>query len=446
VRSAALLGLDEGRQIVTRLALIALLVVPLGAVANNPDGVFDKEIILGSPAAYRGQAAGLGTEQLIGSLVYFEHINQRGGVHGRKIKVIAYDDDYNPKPTVTAALRLLEKDKVFALFDSVGTPTIVELLPVLKRFEGAGAVLFGNFTGAQPQREPPYDKIVFNVRASYRQEVATAVDFFVDKLGCTKVCGYWQNDAYGWSGRDGTLRRLKARSMQLVKDTTYERGSLFDADYSKQVTSLKDAGCQCVVMVGAYQGCGGMIRQAREAGWYVPMHNVSFVGPTQMLKLLREHEKQTGKTITDNLINTQVVPNFSDTSYPIVKEYRELRAKHPALTLPTTFKDCCGPKPETWSVADYSFGQLEGFINAKLFVEILQKAGRDVTREKFKTVANSYAADLGGFKGKYGTDASLPDKPANQFANQVYVTYVKPGATDWLTTADWGQVLSRRSK
>jgi ABC-type branched-subunit amino acid transport system substrate-binding protein len=432
---------------------MALLMVPLSAVADNRDGISDKEIILGSPAAYRGQAAGLGTEQLIGSLVYFEHINQRGGVHGRKIRLIAYDDDYNPKPSVTAALRLLEKDKVFALFDSVGTPTIVEMLPVLKRYEGAGAFLFGNFTGAQPQREPPYDKIVFNVRASYRQEAATAVDFFVDKLGCTKVCGYWQNDAYGWSGRDGTLRRLKARGMQLVKDTTYERGSLFDADYSRQVASLKMAGCQCLVMVGAYQGCGGMIRQSRESGWYVPMHNVSFVGPTQMLKLLREYEKQSGRTITDNLVNTQVVPNFTDTSYPIVKEYRELRAKNLALAPPDTFKDCCGPKAETWTAAEYSFGQLEGFINAKLLIEILQKVGRDLTREKFKAVASSYSADLGGFKGRYGADASLPDKPANQFGNQVYVTYVKPGAADWLTASDSeppsqivGQVLSRRSK
>jgi len=428
-----------------RSALIVLLAAPLAALADNTDGISEKEILLGSPAAYRGQAAGLGTEQLIGSLVYFEQINHLGGVHGRKIRVVAYDDDYNPKPTVTAALRLLERDKVFALFDSVGTPTIVELLPVLKRFEGQGAFLFGNFTGAQPQREPPYDKIVFNVRASYRQEVATAVDFFVDKLGCTKVCGYWQNDAYGWSGRDGTLRRLKARGMQLVKDTTYERGSLFDADYSKQVEPLKAAGCQCVVMVGAYQGCGGMIRQARQAGWYVPMDNVSFVGSTQMLKLLREREKQSGKTLTDNLINTQVVPNFTDTSYAVVREFRELRAKHSSLALPPTFKDCCGPKPETWNVADYSFGQLEGFINAKLFVEVLQKVGRDLTREKFKATAGAFASDLGGFKGKYGADGN-PDKPGNQFANQVYVTYVKPGSDEWLSVTDWGQVLSHPLK
>ncbi len=430
----------------TRCALIAAIAVSLTASADNTDGISPKEILLGSPAAYRGQAAGLGTEQLIGSLVYFEQVNQQGGVHGRKIRVIAYDDDYNPKPTVTATLRLLEKDKVFALFDSVGTPTIVELLPALKRFESAGAFLFGNFTGAQPQREPPYDKIVFNVRASYRQEVATAIDFFVDKLGCTNVCGYWQNDAYGWSGRDGAIRRLKARGMQLAKDTTYERGALFDADYSRQVSALKASNCGCVVMVGAYQGCGGMIRQARESGWYVPMHNVSFVGATQMLKLLREHEQKTHKVITDNLINTQVVPNFTDTSYAVVKDYRELRARYPAVALPETYKECCGPKAETWSAADYSFGQLEGFINAKLFVDILQKAGRDLTREKFKAVAAGHATDLGGFKGRYGLDAAAPEKPANQFANQVYVTYVKPGTPEWLTAVDWGQVLSHAAK
>ncbi len=430
----------------TRVALIAAMSAALTAVADNTDGISSNEILLGSPAAYRGQAAGLGAEQLIGSLVYFEHINQQGGVHGRKIRVIAYDDDYNPKPTVTAALRLLEKDKVFALFDSVGTPTIVELLPALKRFEGSGAFLFGNFSGAQPQREAPYDKIVFNIRASYRQEVATAIDFFVDKLSCTNVCGFWQNDAYGWSGRDGAIRRLKSRGMKLGKDTTYERGALFEADYSKQVGALRAANCGCVVMVGAYQGCGGMIRQARDSGWYVPMHNVSFVGATQMLKLLKAHEQATGKVITDNLITTQVVPNFTDTSFAVVREYRDLRGRHSSVALPASFKECCGPKQETWSPADYSFGQLEGFINAKLFVDILQKTGRDLTREKFKSIATNYAADLGGLKGKFGPDASSPEKPANQFANQVYVTYVRPGAPQWLTATDWGKVLSHAGK
>jgi len=430
----------------TRVALIAAMSAALTATADNTDGISSNEILLGSPAAYRGQAAGLGTEQLIGSLVYFEQINRQGGVHGRKVRVIAYDDDYNPKPTVTATLRLVEKDKVFALFDSVGTPTIVELLPVLKRFEGSGAFLFGNFSGAQPQREAPYDKIVFNVRSSYRQEVATAVDFFVDKLGCTNVCGFWQNDAYGWSGRDGAIRRLKSRGMKLAKDTTYERGALFEADYSKQVGALKAANCGCLVMVGAYQGCGGLIRQARDSGWYVPMHNVSFVGATQMLKLLKEHEQANRKVITDNLITTQVVPNFTDTSFSVVREYRELRARSPSIALPESFKECCGPKPETWNAADYSFGQLEGFINAKLFVDILQKTGRDLTREKFKSVAANYAADLGGFKGRFGLDPSSPEKPANQFANQVYVTYVKPGAPQWLTATDWSQVLSHAGK
>lgn len=411
------------------------------AGAQTRDGVTDSEIVLGSPGAYRGASAGLGTEQLIGSLVYFEHVNAQGGVHGRKIKVIAYDDDYNPKPAVKAALQLLEKDKVFALFDAVGTPTIVEMLPAVKRFEGQGAFLFGAFSGAMTQREPPFEKIAFNLRASYRQESAAAVDVLVDKLGCQKVCGYWQNDAYGWSGRDGTNRRLKAKGMKLVKDVTYERGSVFDADYSRQVDALKKAGCQCVVMVGAYQGCGGFIRQARSSSWFVPMTNVSFVGATQLLKYLRDYEAKTKQTVTDNLIATQVVPNFTDPSYPVVKEYRELRKKYSSVKLPATVSTCCGSGTDAWTVNEFSFGQLEGFMNAKLFVEILKKTGKDLSREKFKETAATFATDLGGLKGKFGADPSMPDKPQNQFSNEVYVTAVKPGS-DWFTVTDWSNVLS----
>jgi ABC-type branched-subunit amino acid transport system substrate-binding protein len=426
-----------------RVAMALCALVPLWANAENANGVTEKEIVIGSAASYHGVSAGLGTEQLTGSLVYFNSINDAGGINGRKIRVIAYDDDYNPKPCVTATLKLLKEDKVFALFDSVGTPTAVEQLPVIKQFENDAVFQFGMFTGAQPQREPPYDKIAYNVRASYRQETGAAVDFFVDKLGCKKVCGFWQQDAYGWSGRDGTKRRLKARNMSLVKDVTYERGQKFEDDYSAQVDALKKAGCECLVMVGAYQGCGGMIRAVRESGWDLPMDNVSFVGASQMLKVLREHEKKTGKDITYNLLNTQVVPNPIDKDVPLVKEYQELRAKYRTVPVPDTAKTCCGTQTQGWVADEHSFGQLEGYINAKLFVEILKKAGPKLTRESFRAAADGFDADLGGLKGKFGKDDGSPEKPANQFSSTVYVTYLQPGA-DWQSVTDWSKVLKQK--
>ncbi len=305
------------------------------------------------------------------------------------------------------------------------------------------AFLFGAFTGAQIQREAPYDQLVLNVRASYRQETATAVDFFTEKLACHKVCGYWQNDSYGMSGRDGVVRRLKAKNLPLTAEQTYERGALFDSDFSKQAQALKQAGCECIVMVGAYNGCGGFIRQIREMGWYVPVDNVSFVGATQMLRFLWEVELTRNHTLTDNLFNTQVVPNIADsgTTVPVVREYRVLRHKYAKIAVPNSVDACCGPSRETWVPADESLAQLEGFLNAKLFVEILKAAGKNPTRESFKAAAVNYSGDLGGFKGRFGVDPKAPDKPANQFSSEVFVTYTRPGS-DWMTVQDWKGVLS----
>src|SRR5207302_3788816 len=125
----------------------------------------------------------------------------------------------------------------------------------------------------------------------------------------------------GASGRDGVRRALKDHGLDIVADATYPRGQTFDVSTASQLKILRDAGVQGVVMVGAYQACAAFVRDAREAGWNAPLHNVSFVGADQMLRLLREEEKKSGKKLTDNLIVTQVVPSYNDRSIPLVREY-----------------------------------------------------------------------------------------------------------------------------
>src|SRR5262249_37560093 len=129
------------------------------------------EIRIGMSAAFRGSAAGLGTELYRGAQAYYAEVNARGGIFGRSVQVVALDDGYNPEPCVRNTIQLLEQEKVFLLSNYVGTPTLVRALPVIKQYTDQQVVLVGNFTGAQPQREAPYVDQVFNVRASYRQEM-----------------------------------------------------------------------------------------------------------------------------------------------------------------------------------------------------------------------------------------------------------------------------------
>ena len=134
------------------------------ASVDAQPGVTMNDLRIGMSAAFRGTAAGLGTEFYRGAQAYYNDVNGKGGVHGRAISVVALDDGYEPIPCVKNTIRLLEKEPVFVLSNYVGTPTLTRALPVIKRYSESQVVLVGNFTGAQPQREAPYAEHVFNIR------------------------------------------------------------------------------------------------------------------------------------------------------------------------------------------------------------------------------------------------------------------------------------------
>ena len=151
---------------------------PIETPGASAPGVSATDVRVGMSAAFKGTAAGLGTEFYRGAQAYYDEVNARGGVHGRTITVIGLDDNYEPLPCVKNTIQLLEKDHVFFLSNYVGTPTLTRALPVIKRYADQQVLLVGNFTGAQPQREAPYVEHVFNVRASYRQEMSSLVERF----------------------------------------------------------------------------------------------------------------------------------------------------------------------------------------------------------------------------------------------------------------------------
>jgi ABC-type branched-subunit amino acid transport system substrate-binding protein len=359
--------------------------------AEAPLGVSDTEIVLGEPAAFSGPSAGLGIEQWRGAAAAFRERNEAGGVGGRKLRLVLADDGYEAERAAPAVVKLVNEGHVFVLFATVGTPTIVKALPVVKQyFAKDGLFLFANFSGAQPQRNPPYSEAVFNVRASYREEVKAIVDAYV-AAGRKKIGVFAQDDAYGTDGREGVKRALDAHGLELVADVRYPRGQKFEVSNDAQLKILKDSGADAIVMVGSYQACAGMVRDIRASGWSVPIHNVSFVGANQMLALLSAEQKRTGKAIVANLINTQVVPFYDDTSVPLVKQYRAAMDKYDQLSLPEGL-DTSGYRP----TEKYSFGSLEGYMDARALLAALDKAGTDLTRKKlYSTIEAMGKFDLG---------------------------------------------------
>jgi branched-chain amino acid transport system substrate-binding protein len=125
-------------------------------ITVSAPGVNAGEIKIGMSAAFRGTAAGLGTELYRGAQACYADVNARGGIDGRAITVAALDDGYEPTPCSGNTVRLIEKEAVFFLSNYVGTPTLTRALPVIKQYADQQVILVGNFAGAQPQQEDPY--------------------------------------------------------------------------------------------------------------------------------------------------------------------------------------------------------------------------------------------------------------------------------------------------
>ncbi len=379
-------------------------------------------ILIGMSAAFTGSSKHLGIELYRGAKAYFEHINRAGGVNGRQLIIRPYDDGYNPIPAIRNTIKLIDQDNVFLLFNYVGTPTVTRVLPLLKVYRDKFVYLFFPFTGAQPHREPPYRQYVFNLRASYHQETEGLVDHLVE-LGRTRIGIFYQADAYGRSGWDGTRRALEKHDLRIVAEATYPRGLDYSATLKPQVDILKQMNPEAIVSIGAYAACAAFIRDARDAGLDVPIANISFVGSESMLHLLQQSTEATGRDYTSNLITSQVVPSYHDTSLPAVREYRELiDTYNPAP--PADFIQPGYQSPR------YSFVSLEGYLNAKLLVEMLNKIGSHIVKARLpEAVARIRNYDLGIHAPiTFGSDR-------HQGLSRVYYTTVEAG--QFVTLTNW---------
>jgi branched-chain amino acid transport system substrate-binding protein len=208
-----------------------------------PGKLLAEDIVIGMSAAFTGPSRALGIELYRGSMAYLEPVNRRGGIHGKKIAIRAYDDGYNPTPAIRNTIKLIDDDDVFLLVNYVGTPTVTRVLPLLKNYRKKHVYLFFPFTGAEPQRQPPYSDFVFNLRASYQNETAGLVDHFV-RLGRTKIAVFYQADAYGRAGWQGVRDALARHGLTINREATYRRGTEFSASLKQQLEILSRFLCR----------------------------------------------------------------------------------------------------------------------------------------------------------------------------------------------------------
>ncbi|HEX4545095.1 MAG TPA: ABC transporter substrate-binding protein [Candidatus Acidoferrum sp.] len=381
--------------------LVCLLAAAFPAQAQTAPGVTDNEILIGSCSALEGPSSFLGTETVTGAKAYFDMVNEADGVDGRKLKLISYDDSYDPAKTETCFNRLMEQ-KVFALGFFVGTPTAVKYVPMA---ESNKIPLVGLFTGAQTLYVPVRHWVV-NVRASYFDETREQIDGLWGKLGYKKIGVIYPEDAFGAAVLDGVKTALKAHGAEPIAVASYQRQT---AQVGGAIDKVKAANPQAVVVVGPANTVAPILKQSRAKGWKPLFLTVSFVGTDDLIKEAGDD--------ADGVVITQVVPPYYLTDLKTVALYRRTLAKH-------------------FPSAQPNFVSLEGFVDAMVLVEGLKHMGKDPTREGLvRGIESIHDHDLG-----LGPQLKLNySSKEHKGFDHVIPTVVRGGRavpfTDWATAA-----------
>jgi ABC-type branched-subunit amino acid transport system substrate-binding protein len=386
----------HSRNLVVIFAVMALATIAV-AQAQQAPGITNSQILVGSCSALDGPARFLGLQTIIGATTYLNHINSEGGVFGRKIQLLAFDDGYEPANAENCFKRL-QKEGIFSAGFFVGTPTAAKYVPLA---EANKVPVVGLFTGAE-MLYTPLKHYVMNVRASYYDETREQVDNLWNVLGIHKIGVIYQDDAFGQAVLSGLQLALKKHNAAPVAMGTFPRNTL---DVEKGINAVRPMNPGAVLIVGPYAPVAEIVKKAHATGWHPIFLTVSFVGTEKFIT-------EAGKDAEGTVI-TQVVPPYTRVDFPTVALYREsLKAFYP------------NEQP--------NFVSLEGFVDAMVLVEGLKRAGKDPTRERLISAIESIQnKDLG-----LGPRLTLKYSPTRHKGfDQIYTTVVRDGKPEILD--DW---------
>jgi branched-chain amino acid transport system substrate-binding protein len=366
-------------------ASIVSFVLACGTAASAEDGVTGDAIVFGQAAVLTGPAAALGQGMKVGMNAAFDEINKKGGVHGRKLKLISADDGYEPEKSIVATKKLIEEDKVFALIGPVGTPTSAATQPIAT---AAKVPFIGAFTGAGFLRNAQLDNVI-NIRASYDAETEAWVRHLTEDLKIKKIAIFYQDDAFGRAGLSGFKKAMEKRSLPIAAEGTFERNTVA---VKTALLNIKKEDPEAVVMVGPYKPSAEFIKLARKVSFDPVFVNISFVGASALAKELGEDGK--------GVIVSQVVPFPWDASIKVIADYQAAIKAADAKAEP-------------------EFVSLEGYLVGRLAIAALEKAGANPTREGLlKAIKDTGKFDFGGLTMTFGAND-------NEGLDHVFMTMIQ---------------------
>jgi branched-chain amino acid transport system substrate-binding protein len=231
-----------------------------GAALAQTQGVSKTEIVLGTAQDLSGPVVPFSKPAVNGMRMRIDEINEGGGIHGRKLRLVVEDHGYDPKKAVLAAQKLIQKDRIFAVVGPIGTPTAMAGMPIY--LEKNVPHLFP--LSAARQMFDPLHKLKYSAFATYYEATRSGLKQLVKEKGLKRVCTLYQDDDFGLEVKAGGEAALKDLGMKYTEVTTYKRGA---TDFSSQVQKMQSAGCEMVVLGTIIRETIGAIGTARKLGW-----------------------------------------------------------------------------------------------------------------------------------------------------------------------------------
>ena len=313
---------------------------PPAALAADP-------VKVGSTGPLSGSLSLLGQGVRDGVQVYFDYINEQGGVNGRKIEFISEDDGYEPMRAVASAKKLIEQDKVIALVSPVGTPSNAAMVPYV---EERKIPLFAPYAFSHTLTTPN-KRYVFTTLPEVRVQASLLGEYLTKQLKRNKIAVIYQNDDFGQDAVIGFEERMKKNGVPLTK-LPFDRGS---TNFSGVVAQARQAGVEDVVFFGIPRDAALIMKESAKMGWKPQFSGHNALGDPQTFTLA-------GQQLVDGAIAVAVMEPL-DSTKPQVAEFLARQKKYLPKTTPTTYS-------------------MHGYNAALIFVEALKRVQGEPTSEK----------------------------------------------------------------
>lgn len=346
------------------------------ALASGPAMAQSSTWRFGHSLPLSGPLTELGSEYRDGIQTYFNVVNAKGGVHGKKLELVTLDDAYVVDRTVENTKKLIEQENVFALLGMFGSANYAAVLPLINETQIPS---IAPYTGSDALRAID-SPTTFWMRASYGDETEKIIDQLTT-LGINRIAVFYQDDAFGKSGLAGVEKALEKRKLKVVAVGAFDKTKNDVSDAVKNIGAVDPQG---VVMISTYKPTAAFVKAMRATGKHSQFFALSVVGHKAL-------QAEMGMSSAGIAI-AQVVPYPASGTTPIVREF---------LAVPADQMPKSGP----------TYTTLEGYLAGRLAVEALRQAGPQATREKLvNALAGMKHYDMGGYVVEYGKSNRLGSK------------------------------------